>query len=277
MRNAKPPRLPGNGILTFCLLFLALITACTRAPAAEPNIATPATPTATLSPTASPATGEPVVLTATPEPSPTSTTPPIPSSTPTRTVSPTVTPTYAILRTRVLVRANCRYGPGYPYLYKYGLVVGSNMEVIGRTDSGSWILIRAIGGDNPCWVKASLMEVYGDVMSVAPIYIPLPQSTYYKPLSGVKATRSGDEVTITWNPRQFRPGDETASPPYLLETWVCRDGEIVFTPVGAYYEKVTIEDESGCSEPSRGRVFFVEKHGYTLPVEVNWPPHTPGE
>ncbi|HLF89379.1 MAG TPA: hypothetical protein VI451_10560 [Anaerolineales bacterium] len=32
------------------------------------------------------------------------------------------------------------------YLYKYGLVGGSNLEIIGRTDLGDWVLIQAIGG-----------------------------------------------------------------------------------------------------------------------------------
>jgi hypothetical protein len=100
------------------------------------------------------------------------------------------------LRGEVLVRSSCRYGPGAPYLYKYGLVPGSNLEVIGRTDSGTWILVRAIGGNNPCWVKASLMDIKGDVMTVAPTYIPLPQSPYYAPPRWVQAKRNGNEVTI---------------------------------------------------------------------------------
>ncbi len=114
--------------------------------------------------------------------------------------SPSVTPTYAILRGEVLVRANCRYGPGAPYLYKYGLVPGSNLEIIGRTDTGSWILIQAIGGNNPCWVKATLMDVKGDVMDVQPTYIPLPPSPYYGPLKGVSARRDGNTVTVFWSP-----------------------------------------------------------------------------
>jgi hypothetical protein len=152
-------------------------------------------------------------------------------------------------------------------------VVGSNLEVIGRNDLGTWILVRAIGGTNPCWVKASLMEVKGDVMSVAPTYIPLPQSPYYAPPTGVSATRSGNEVSIFWNAVSFRAGDETASPPYLVEAWICTGGQLVFTPIGSYEAAVKIVDEPGCSEPSHGRLYFVEKHGYTKWVEVPWPPH----
>jgi len=185
----------------------------------------------------------------------------------------TITPTYAVLRGEVLVRSNCRYGPGAPYLYKYGLVPGSNLEVIGRTDSGTWILVRAIGGNNPCWVKASLMEIKGDVMNVAPTVIPLPQSPYYGPLKGVSAIRDGALVTIFWSAVQLRAGDETASPPYLIEAWVCTAGQLVFTPVGSYTPAVEILDEGGCSEPAHGRVYLVEKHGYSRGVEIPWPAH----
>jgi len=175
------------------------------------------------------------------------------------------------------VRANCRYGPGAPYLYKYGLVPGSNLEVYGRNDRGTWILVRAIGGSNPCWVKASLMEVKGDVMSVAPTYIPLPMSPYYAPPTGVSATRNSNEVTIFWNAISFRAGDDTASPPYLVEAWICTGGELVFTPLGSYATALKVQDEAGCAEPSHGRVFGVEKHGYTRWVEIPWPPAEDGE
>jgi hypothetical protein len=36
---------------------------------------------------------------------------------------------------------------------------------------------------------------------------------------------------------------------------------------------VTVVDQAGCAEPSHGRVFGVEKHGYTDWVEVPWPEH----
>ena len=228
----------------------------------------PASPTPSLTTTLIPT----YTPSQTPIPLPTSSDTPTSSPTGTLTSSPTVTPTYAILRAKVLVRANCRYGPGWPYLYKYGLVVGSNFEVLGRTDVGNWLLVQGVGDhDNACWVKADLMDVKGDVMSVQPTYIPLPQSPYYVPPTGVTASRDGDNVTVSWNAISLRAGDETASPPYLLEAWLCQDGQLVFTPIGVYETLVTVVDEAGCSEPSHGRVFGVEKHGYTNWVEVPWP------
>lgn len=168
--------------------------------------------------------------------------------------------------------SNCRYGPGAPYLYKYALIEGSNLEIIGRNDLGTWILVRAIGGKNPCWVKASLMSIKGDVMDVAPTYIPLPQSPYYNHLTGVSAVRDGNSVIVSWNALQLRPGDDSEQYPYLIEAWVCIAGELVFTPVGTYDTIVSILDEPGCATPSHGRVYGVEKHGYTRWVTIPWPP-----
>ena len=259
---------PPFSTLLWVWIFIALSAAACSA-AATPNLATPSA-TPTLLPSATRTNAPTNTPTATPTPTPTLT----PTITPTPTATPTITltPTYAILRAQVMVRANCRYGPGAVYLYKYGLVVGSNLEVIGRNDLGTWILIQAIGGNNPCWVKASLMDIKGEVMSVAPTYIPLPQSPYYGPPTGVWATRDGENVTISWNPIQLRAGDETAQTPYLIEAWVCREGQIVFTPIGPIQPIYTLQDEAGCAEPSHGRVFYVEKHGYTRWMEIPWPP-----
>ena len=194
-----------------------------------------------------------------------------PTLTPTETSTPTITPTYAILRGKVLEQSNCRYGPGSPYLYKYGLYPGTVLEIIGRNDLGTWVVVQAIGGSNPCWVKASLLQIRGDVMSVAPTYLPLPQSPYYGPVTGVSAVRSGNEVAISWNPVILRAGDDSEQIPYVIEAWVCKDGKLVFTPVGSYATFVTVQDEPGCSEPSHGFLYAAEKHGYTKGVTIPWP------
>ena len=237
------------------------LPASSPTPMLIPSLTLTATQTATSTPSAT--------FTETPTITPTIT----PSLTPTDTPTATISPTYAILRGKVLQQSNCRYGPGAPYLYKYGLYPGSNLEIIGRNELGTWILIRAIGGSNACWVKASLLEIKGDVMSLEPTYTPLPQSPYYGPVPGVAAQRNGDEVTISWIGIQLRPGDDSEQFPYLVEAWVCVDGKIVFTPVGSYVTIIKITDEAGCSEPSHGRVYAVEKHGYTNWVEIPWPAH----
>ncbi len=207
-------------------------------------------------------------------------TPIVPSSTSTskptqtETTIPTITPIYSILRGQVIPdRVNCRYGPGWPYLYKYGLVGGSNLEIIGRNDLGTWVLIRAIGGTNPCWVKADLMDIRGNLFSVQPLPIEIIQawSPYYTPLTGVNAERNGDKVIISWHPLLLRAGDDSEQVPYIVEAWTCQDQKFNFTPVGTYVEFVEIIDESGCDELSHGQVIAAEKHGYTKPVEIPWP------
>jgi hypothetical protein len=172
----------------------------------------------------------------------------------------------------VLEQSNCRYGPGAAYLYKYGLYPGNNIEIIGRNDPGTWIVIQAIGGANPCWVKASLLEIKGDVMAVAPMELPLPMSPYYGPLTGVAARRKGDTVTISWDSLVLRAGDDSLQYPYLVEAWLCQGGQLTFTPIGSWETSVTVTDEPGCPQPSHARVYGVEKHGYTLWREVPWPP-----
>jgi hypothetical protein len=264
---------PAMNKLPFLILMLAVFTAaCTSKSTLPPELvgavgAAPATPTPAPSLTA-PATFTPLP-TDTPAPTATSALEPSPTNTPTTTV----TPTYAILRGTVLQRANCRYGAGWAYLYKYGLLIGNYLEVIGRNDDGTWAQVRAIGGDNPCWVRADLMDIEGDILAVAPVENKLPFSPYYGPLSGVWSERvpGKNEVLISWNEMRLRPGDDSEQYLYLVEAWTCQNGEIVFQAIGLNENQLRIIDEPGCAEESHARVYGVEKHGYTLWMKVPWP------
>ena len=277
-------------IFSFILLtFVWIITgaSCNLSSRLNPDISSQApfsldeTPTATTSLISTSTVTPSKTLSSTPTPTETHTPAPsqtrlptmteLPSRTPTETPTPTITPTYAILRGKVLQQSNCRYGPGAPYLYKYGLYPDTVLEIIGRNELGTWVVIRAIGGTNPCWVKASLLQIRGDVMSVAPTYLPLPQSPYYGPPTGVSAVRNGNDVTIAWNAVFLRAGDDSEQVPYLIEAWICTQGKLVFTPIGSYATLVTIQDEPGCSEPSHGWLYAAEKHGYTTGVTIPWP------
>lgn len=284
IRNQTPSRMR---IIVIGLIWIVLGFAC-NLPVHRTSViisgetdAVSAAPTAGLviSPSISPLPS--VTPTLTPQPTgtaapsstlmPTQTLTETPTLTQTETSTPTITPTYAILRGKVLEQSNCRYGPGSPYLYKYGLYPGTVLEIIGRNDLGTWVVVQAIGGSNPCWVKASLLQIRGDVMSVAPTYLPLPQSPDYGSVTGVSAVRSGNEVAISWNPVILRAGDDFEQIPYVIEAWVCKDGKLVFTPVGSYATFVTVQDEPGCSEPSHGFLYAAEKHGYTKGVTIPWP------
>lgn len=202
--------------------------------------------------------------------------------TPTRTPKPSKTPantptsTRMVVRAHILQQANCRYGPGAVYLYKYGLVPGSNMDVIGRIESGDWVYIQAIGGSNPCWVKTSLVEITGDLTSVDIVYpgkALLPVSPYYPPVSWVSAIRNDALITVSWADVPLRPGDEEDEDMqhYVVEVWRCEGGLLYFEPIGTNNLFISFSDQYGCAQPSHGRVYVQEKHGFAGPVEIPWP------
>ena len=238
------------------------------------------------------------VLTPTTRPSQTSTStmlpsqtlPPFPTATststsvpqPSATLSPQPTaspkPTSAIFRGVVLPeKVSCRYGPGAMYLYLYGMVQTATQDIIGRTDTGNWVLTRSHGDNKACWVKSEFLEIDGDIMTLEVVYpdkFRLPPSNQgYRSPWDVVAIRNGNNVTISWKSEALRPGDEESATSvlYVVETWVCKDGQLIFTPIGAYTPQVNITDEPGCNVASHGRVYFSEKHGYAGPTNINWP------
>ncbi len=255
----------------YTLLLLGLLLAACSAPSGPvPSLAVPTAstqPSATVTATAQPTT------TLTAIPSATSTATRKPEAAPTRT--PTPSRTYVTLRGEVIVeQAVCHYGPGAPYLYKYGVYKGSHLEIIARVLYGNYIEVRAIGGTNPCWVREDYMQVEGDLANVQSIPaedVKLPPSPYYGPLTGVSASREGDTVSVFWNPLVLKAGDSSEQTPYIVEAWVCQNGQFVFKPVGTYDTAVKIVDEPGCAQTSHADVVGAEKHGYTRRVEVAWP------
>lgn len=224
---------------------------------------------------------------AVPGPSPASDTaviPPSPSETPTTTSietptaslnpTPSITPTFAVLRGKVIPeKLSCRFGPGAAYLYKYGLFATTVVEIIGRMELSDWVLVQAIGGNNPCWVRGDFLEINGDPLAVEPVdpHIVLAWSPYYRGLTNVTATREEDTVTVRWNLLALRAGDDSQQIPYVVEAWVCVDGKFSFRASGWYEDIARIMDEAGCSEESYARIAGAEKHGYTPWVDFPWP------
>jgi hypothetical protein len=252
------------------------LSACV--PTAAPPQPTDLSPTITF--TAVPSS----TATRTVTPTPTGTNSSTVTETATATLSPTDTPspTPAIERAYVVLRGvvnqahvNCYYGPSKAYLYKYGLLGGSQLDIIGWQPDSGYLEVQAIGGNNPCWMNRDFMDIAGDIQNIKPVMpeeIRLPWSPYYPALAFAKAERSGDEVTISWSPLKLKAGDDSEQEPYLLEAWVCRSGKLTFTPVGAYKNQVRVVDEAGCGESSHARVYGVEKHGYTKYLKFDWPP-----
>jgi len=194
---------------------------------------------------------------------------------PTETSTITPEPTYTILRGIVnQEHVNCYYGPSKAYLYKYGLLKGNRLDIIGYLPDTGYIEVQAIGGNNPCWMNLEFMDVQGEIQTVKPIDpldIKLPWSPYYSALTFARAERNGNTVTVSWSPLKLKAGDSSEQEAYLLETWVCRAGRLTFVPVGAYQNTVKVEDEPGCKEPSWARLYGVEKHGYTRYLKFDWP------
>ncbi|MEX2162587.1 MAG: hypothetical protein WD751_11850 [Anaerolineales bacterium] len=248
----------------------ALLAAC--APAAAEPTATAIAGAAQATETGTPTATATETLTRTPTDTPT--------ATPTETPTPTLTPTYVdSLRAKVIVdgRLACRFGPGAPYLFKFSFAATANIELVGRMEYSDWVLARAIGGTNRCWVNggAEYLQINGDPLSLPPIdaHIVLAWSPYYGPMSNVGAVRNGNVVTVSYGGLRLVPerGDESEQTPYVLEAWVCQAGEHVFMALGSYSYAIEVIDEPGCAMPSHGRVAAAEKHGYTPFVEVPWP------
>jgi len=252
------------------IIIVLFLTACALQSTPEPESAPPQ---ATIAPSLPP-------LQATDTPFPPDTVTPLATDTPISSETPTQIATYSVLIGEVNVdQLACRYGPGWPYLYYFGLLKGNRMEIIGRLDNANWIYVQAIGGNKPCWAKAEFMDVQGDIMSVEPLYpekAKLPVSPYYPPTTIRSATRSGDMVTVKWQDIPLRAGDEEDERMnhYIIEVWRCEAGQVVFEPLATNDLEISFLDEPGCSEPSRGRIFVQEKHGFAGPTDiVPWPPY----
>lgn len=248
--------------LSICIIFSLTIAACAPTATSIPAATTTSAPTATFIP---------------PSFTPL---PPTETLTPTQTASPTptgtVTPVPTVESLKATVTADllsCRYGPGAEYLFLYGLRKGANIKLIGRTDGNNWVWVD---GRNKCWVNAKFIEIDGNQLSLPVVYpgiAKLPVSPYYPPTTISSATRSGNQVTIEWLDIPLRAGDEEDASMlhYIVEVWRCEGGQTIFDPLATNDLSITFVDEPGCSQPSHGRVFVQEKHGFAGPTEIPWP------
>jgi len=251
--------------------FLLLHIACAVsplslfAPSATPTPTFTLTPTFTFTPTF---TATPT-LTFTPAATFTST------FTPTETFTPTITPTptFTFPAFRVKMQAHCRYGPSKAYLHAADLYEGDTGLVWGRFRYSNWLYVRPDKIHYACWVSPSVVEVSGDINRLVYQEVRLPgPSVLYDPPDGVRAVRRGNEVTITWQAVWMTEDDDRG---YFIEAWVCQNGAYLWWTASLpdqYQTTYTVTDEPGCSAPSKGWLYTVEKHGYSRPVEIPWPP-----
>ena len=244
----------GSVAVTGCSAPFGIFSTPTPTPTNTPT----STPTATVTPTPT------VTLTPTETPTPTVT------LTPTATLTPTITPTATFDFPEVTVnqQAYCRYGPAKAYLPAADLYAGDKGQLWNRDYSGSWLWVRFDKLTYACWVSASVTEVQGDIFSVTVYFHPLPKSVLYDPPDDVEAERVGNEVTVTWDPVNMTEDDDRG---YLIETRVCQNGNMIPVVVHTDESVYVFVDEAGCEKDSGGKLYTVEKHGYSEPVKIPWP------
>jgi hypothetical protein len=119
-----------------------------------------------------------------------------------------------------------------------------------------------------CWVAASVVDVEGDILNLSTYKPALPHSTLYEAPKNVAANRSGDQVVVTWEEVWMTEDDDRG---YLIEARVCQNGYLIDTAVHTNGTSYTFLDEKKCTGESKGRLYAVEKHGYTDSVQIPWP------
>jgi hypothetical protein len=185
----------------------------------------------------------------------------------------TATPTFAFPTVTVNKQAHCRYGPSVAYLHAADLYAGDAGNVRGRYIYSNWLYVKFDKLNYFCWVAPSVVDVVGDVSTVAYKELNLQSigSNQYGPPSGVTAVRAGNQVTITWNQVKMTKDKDRG---YLLELLVCQD-TIYKWWTDSYPDQestsYTVKDEAGCAQPSSGKLYTVEKHGFSEPAIIPWP------
>ena len=229
--------------------------------------------------TAPPSTATAASWTGTPIPTLTSTatrtlTPTV-EFTPTATFTPTVsaTATFAFPTVTVNKQAHCRYGPSVAYLHAADLYAGDQGSVRGRFIYSNWLYVKFDKLNYFCWVAPSVVGVVGDVSTVAYKELNLQSigSNMYGPPTGVSAVRNGNEVIISWDQVRMTEDDDRG---YLLELFVCQDTFYKWwtdSYPDQYSTSYEVRDEEGCAQPSSGKLYTVEKHGFSEPVNIPWP------
>lgn len=206
---------------------------------------------------------------------PTETLTPSPTFTPTITLTPSITPTptYAFPSVTVNKQAHCRYGPSVAYLHAADLYAGDMGTVRGRFVYSKWLYIKFDKLDYFCWVAPSVVDVVGDISLINYKELNLQSigSNMYGPPKGVTAVRVDNEVIISWNQVNMTKDDDRG---YLLELFVCQNGAYLWW-TDSYPDQFTtsyeVRDEAGCSVPSSGLLYTVEKHGFSEPAVIPWP------
>jgi hypothetical protein len=250
------------------LLIFLFVYAC--APATQQSTSTAPAATATVEELT-----ETPEATFTPTATQTATSEPTNTFTPTIELSPTVTatPTFAFPGVTVNKQAHCRYGPSVAYLHAADLYPGDTGQVRSRYLYSNWLYVKFDKLNYFCWVAPSVVDVVGDVSTVVYKELDLQSigSNMYGPPTNVTAVRDGNNVTISWNRVEMTKDKDRG---YLLELFVCQDTFYKWwtdSYPDQFTTSYTVRDEAGCAQPSSGKLYTVEKHGFSEPAIIPWP------
>jgi hypothetical protein len=243
---------------------LLLLTACGPSPEEQAAM------------TATSYTATAAAWTDTPTLTPSMTFTPTTTLTPTITPSPTITltPIFAFPTVTVNKQAHCRYGPSVAYLHAADLYPGDAGSVRGRHPYSTWLYIKFDKLKYFCWVAPSVVDLVGDVSTLYTTEPDLVSIGYnnYGPPRNVSAYRDGNTVTISWEQVPMTKDDDRG---YFIEAFVCQNQLYLwwtFSYPDQFTTSYSVADEPGCPEPSFGKLYTVEKHGYSKPVDIPWPP-----
>ena len=248
------------------LLSALILSACaevTPGSTMSPEATDTELPSSTLAPS--------FTLTITPTLIPTNTSTITPSSTSTITLTPTSE--YPIVKVNVRA-AHCRYGPSKAYLHAADLYEGDRGFVHGRFQYSNWLYVKWEKLAYRCWVSPYVVDVVGEINQIGYASIGLERipSTLYTPPQNVRASREGDLVTIYWNRVPMTEDDDRG---YMIEAFVCQEGAYLWWTArieSQFTTSYSVNDEDGCPFPSSGKIYTVEKHGYTEATVITWPP-----
>ena len=178
-------------------------------------------------------------------PSPTQGTPGT-TETPDGSATGTITPTFSVPILTILESTNCRTGPGEAYQIVVTYREGKQLEVVGRSESGDFWLVKA--PESPtgtCWLWGEFVEVTGSSGAVPSVVAP-PTGTNPPPqqviLENWEFFCSGGtlNITIIWFDRAdnetgyriFRNGEAVADLPANTTTYA----ESTDLPAGQWAE-----------------------------------------
>jgi hypothetical protein len=199
-------------------------------------------------------------------PAPTDTPPPTDTPAPTDTPTLAATPTLEGAVVRAESNVNCRWGPNTVYLVAGLFREGASAPVEGRDYAGNWLWIQMEGFSYHCWVAASAVLVDGNLDSISKLPGDPPINSALPSASGVGTIRDGNKVIIAWN-----PAPAAVDLHYLIRVNICNGQYVIEWIDVTTNTSYTVQDQQGCSGTSSGRLYVVNKTGYSSPVNIPWP------